>query len=420
MKQFGLAVSVLLVAVSVFLCSRIISNSLSNQNYNNDYAELNNIRYGLLSVAEWKRQIKTILADEIDRLDLTGQDAKVLRKNIEAHLHELVDKVYNQVREENSKSPAGWVKQSFINVFINPEAIKKGIPEYTDAIFREITNSRTKSQIKSILNKQLERYSEKTFGAQDDSQVSTILIRTNAPDIASARGKLKAAISEKRALIAKDAIVLAIIAIIIFSFPVLSRGGVAPSMYILLVSMLVILLIAGVTTPMINMEAKISHLRFFLLGHDIYFDDQVLYFQSKSVLDVFWLLINYKDVLMKFVAVLIITFSIIFPMLKLLASMAYYYDYCGARKNVVVKFFTFNSGKWSMADVVVVSIFMAYIGASGIIGSQLAAISRSSPELAILTMNGTSLQPGYYLFLAYTMLAMVLSEYFAKMPNKFV
>jgi uncharacterized paraquat-inducible protein A len=31
----------------------------------------------------------------------------------------------------------------------------------------------------------------------------------------------------------------------------------------------------------------------------------------------------------------------------------------------------FKTGKWSMADVIVVAIFMAYIGFSGIVGEQL-------------------------------------------------
>jgi hypothetical protein len=47
------------------------------------------------------------------------------------------------------------------------------------------------------------------------------------------------------------------------------------------------LLVAGVTTPMIDMEAKISQMSFVLLGHPIHFENQVLYFQSKSILDVF-------------------------------------------------------------------------------------------------------------------------------------
>jgi len=50
-----------------------------------------------------------------------------------------------------------------------------------------------------------------------------------------------------------------------------------------------------------------------------------------------------------------------------------------------------------MADVMVVAMFMTYIGFNGIITNQLGQLSSSAPELEILTTNGTSLQPGYYL-----------------------
>ena len=125
------------------------------------------------------------------------------------------------------------------------------------------------------------------------------------------------------------------------------------------------LLIAGVTTPMIDMEAKIIRLSFVLMGHPLHFENQILYFQTKSILDVFWILITDKDMQMKFVGVLMITFSTVFPLLKILSSLGYYYNYHCARENPVVEFFVLKSGKWSMADVMVIAIFMAYIDSTG-------------------------------------------------------
>ena len=179
---------------------------------------------------------------------------------------------------------------------------------------------------------------------------------------------------------------------------------------------LVVLLAAGVTTPMIDMEAKISQMSFVLAGYPIHFENQVLYFQSKSILDVFWIMITHKDLQMKVVGVLVITFSIFFPLLKIASSLVYYYNYRQARENPVVRFFVLKSGKWSMADVLVVAIFMAYIGFNGIITSQFGQLSSVSQELVILTTNGTSLQPGYYLFLTYTLLALFLSGFLSRAP----
>ncbi len=210
-----------------------------------------------------------------------------------------------------------------------------------------------------------------------------------------------------------------ILSVILFALSGFSRQPLAPSRYILLVLSLIILLIAGVTTPMIDMEAKISQMSFVLMGHPIHFENQVLYFQSKSILDVFWIMITHKDIQMKFVGVLLITFSIVFPLLKIASSLGYYYNYHHARENPVIRFFVLKSGKWSMADVMVVAIFMAYIGFNGIISSQFGQLSSAAQEVVILTTNGTSLQPGYYLFLTYTLLALFLSGFLTRKPQAF-
>ena len=417
MKLLKLSLSLIIVIVSVVLCQQIISNSISNQKNKNDYAELNHVKYGLFSVEEWKRQINIILAEEIDKLTLSRTNERELRKHIEVLLNTLIDEVDKNIREANSGSAEGWVKQSFMNIFISLKDIKKGIPGYTDAVIHEMTTSKTKGQIKTMLKKKLERYSNETFDTQDTSQMSRILLRTDSKDIESARINLSEAISVKHHRIFKEAILLIILSVILFASSGFSKEPLAPSRYILLVLSLIILLIAGVTTPMIDMEAKISQMSIVLMGHPIHFENQVLYFQSKSILDVFWIMITYKDIQMKFVGVLLITFSIFFPLLKIVSSLGYYYNYHRARENPVIKFFVLKSGKWSMADVMVVAIFMAYIGFNGIITSQFDQLISASEELEIVTTNGTALQPGYYLFVTYTLLALFFSGFLTRKPQ---
>jgi uncharacterized small protein (DUF1192 family) len=418
MKLLKLFLSLIIIIALVILCHQVISNSISNQKNKNDYAELNHVKYGLLSVDEWKQQITAILNEEINKLYLSRANERDLRKHIEVLLNTLIDQVDKKIREENSGSAEGRFKQSFINIFISLKDIKKGIPEYAGAIIHEMTKSKTRGQIKTMLNKQLEQYVSQTFDTPDTSQISRILLRTDSKDIESARINLKKAILVKQNLIFWESILLIILSVILFAWSGFSKKPLTPSRYILLVLSLIILLIAGVTTPMIDLEAKISQMSFVLMGHTIHFENQVLYFQSKSILDVFWIMIIHQDIQMKFVGVLLITFSIFFPLLKIVSSLGYYYNYYQARENPVIKFFVLKSGKWSMADVMVVAMFMTYIGFNGIITNQLGQLSSSAPqELEILTTNGTSLQPGYYLFLTYTLLALFLSGFLTRKPQ---
>ena len=417
MKLLNLIVSILIVIASALLCYQVIQNSISNQKNKYDYAELNHIKYGLLSIDEWKVQVTTILNEEINKLYLTKATKRELRKPVEALLNTLIDKVYEQLREENSKSTKGKIKQSVMKAFIKIEDIKKGIPEYADALINEITKTRTKKQLKAMLNKQLEQYFSHTFDTQNTSPINRILTRTGSKDIEEAKTKLSEEISVKEERIYKEAMLLILLSLILYALAGFRKGPPPPSRYLLLILSLLILLIGGVTTPMIDMEATISQMVFVLMGHPVNFENQVLYFQSKSILDVFWVMITHKDMLMKIVGALLITFSIIFPVLKLTASLGYYFNMRGSRNNRLINFFVFKSGKWSMADVMVVAIFMAFIGFNGIITSQFGKLASANQELVILTTNATSLQPGYYLFLTYTVLALFLSGYLAREPK---
>jgi Paraquat-inducible protein A len=417
MKLINLILSLIIIIASGILCQQIISNSLSNQNNKNDYAELNSVKYGLLSIDEWKRQVTEILAEEINKLYLSKANEKVLRKHIEVLLNTLIDEVDKKIREENAATAGGRVTQSFINIFVNLDVIKKGIPEYANAVIHEMTKPKTKRQIKSVLNKQLEQYSDQTFDTQDTPLLSRILLRTGSKDIEGARIKLIEEISVKHSLIIKEAALLIMLSVILFALSGFSRQPLTPSRYIFLILSLVTLLIAGVTTPTIDMEATISQMNFMLIGHPIHFENQVLYFQSKSILDVFWIMITHKDIQMKLVGILLITFSIVFPLLKIVSSLGYYFNYHKLRENPVIRFFVLKSGKWSMADVMVVAIFMAYIGFNGIITSQLGHLRSTSQEMVILTTNATALQPGYYLFLTYTLLALILSGFLTRKPR---
>lgn len=418
-KPFQVILSIIIMIASIALCHQIISHSIANQKNKNDYAELNHIKYGLFSVEEWKQQITLIIAEEISKLYLSGVNERKLRKHIEIQLNTLIDQVDKKIREEHKGSAEGWIKQSFINIFISLEDIKKGIPEYAAAILHEMTKSQTQDQLKAMLNRQLSLYLNKTFDTQDTSNRDRILLRTNSGDIESARIKLNEEITTKHQLIWVESFLLILIAASLFAWSGFSKRPLAPSTYMLLVWLLILLLIVGVTTPMIDMEAKVIHMRFVLMGHSLHFENQVLFFQSKSILDVFWIMMTYKDIQMKFVGILLITFSILFPLFKIVSSLGYYYDFHSARKNPVIRFFVLKSGKWSMADVMVVAIFMAYIGFNGIVTSQFEQLSTSAsaPELELLTTNGTALQAGYYLFMTYTLLALFLSGFLKGIPQ---
>jgi hypothetical protein len=78
-------------------------------------------------------------------------------------------------------------------------------------------------------------------------------------------------------------------------------------------------------------------------------------------------------------------------------------------ESTFIKYFAFQSGKWSMADVIVIAILMVYIGLNGLLEGQLAKLNIRSDTLTIITTNNTALQPGYIIFISFVLYGLVLS-----------
>jgi hypothetical protein len=176
--------------------------------------------------------------------------------------------------------------------------------------------------------------------------------------------------------------------------------------------------VAGISTPMIDLEARIDRLVFLLIGEEVVFTDNIIFFQTKSITDIVEILIREGSFEMVFVGILVFTFSIVFPFSKLLSSYLYSLRIGRLNDNRLIRFFVVKSGKWSMADVMVVAFFMAYVGFNGIVASQLDSLKGSTESVEIFTTNGTKLLGGFYLFLSFCISSLVLSEVMVRQAGK--
>lgn len=417
LKRFNFILSIIILILSAILCQQIIANSITNQKNRSEYAELNSVKYGILNLQKWKQHVAGILLAEINTFDLSEKNEQDIKNKIRDLLNTLIDKVETNIREEYSGSAWGKAKLSIINIFVSMDDIKKGIPKYADAIYNETITAKTKNHIKLILNREVFKFSRETYDTQDRSRLNSILSNTESRDIETARIKVNNKIAVMDKLIFHESLIMIILSVILFSISGFRMKPLTPSRYIFLVSSLIILLTVGVTTPMMNIEAKISSITFMVMGHPIRFVDQIMYFQSKSIIDVFRIMIKNEDFMMKFVGILMIIFSVIFPLLKITSSMIYYFNFFKASNNPLIKFFVFKSGKWSMADVMAVAIFMSYVGFNGTIKTQLSYMNLIGQKQDIVTLNGSFLQPGFYLFLSYVLLALFFAVFLARKPQ---
>ncbi|WP_058553552.1 paraquat-inducible protein A [Thiohalocapsa sp. ML1] len=411
----ALSLGTLLLA-AVLLASQLILDLRRVQQLETDLAELHDVRYGLLNASLWVERLSGLLARKIDTFELTDENRPALKRNIEIALDRILVEVERYLRQRNAGGGNFWerlggaFRQGVQDFLVDFTELRAQVPAYAEAILDEFERPEARAQLKAQLLAAVDGAAAATFTATDFSAYRAVLARHGCADAAACEPGLRAEADalQARARSFSAGVLLAVAGMFLVAWR--ERPHLQPEVMAMLTAGALVLLAGGVVTPMIDVEARISELRFMLLGEPIVFTDQVLYFQSKSILDVVRVLVETRAWDMILVAVLITLFSLVFPSFKVLAGFVYYLDWRGLRTNCFVYFFALRSGKWSMADVLVVAMLMAYVGFSGLVESQVAAMAGSGRGVDVITTNGTALQLGFYLFLAFVLASLVLSS----------
>lgn len=377
-----------------------------------DYVELSHIKYGLFNVDEWKIVIADIIDKKVREFEVTPENEKEIRRKTETILKELLDQAEVLMEEENKREGIkGFFRQAVSSFVVPFDKLRERIPEFTNTIVKALKDPQTKNDIKNYLVEKVDEFADDTVGKMDYSVFNMLLEKYHVDSKEAAFEQI-----DHQRLAAEQKVqifiwLLAIAAVMLTIMVFLKDAGVF-EMGVYTVTAFV-LLVAGITLPMIDIEATISSFTFLLLGEPVTFENQVLFFQSKSIMEVVAILMERGDAPLAVVALLIFSFSILIPILKLVFSFI-----ALARKSSphtkVGKFIVFKSGKWSMADVMVVALFMAYIGFSGVINSQLTQLERASGTLEVFTTNNSTLQLGFFLFTAYSVVGLLLSSNISK------
>jgi hypothetical protein len=372
-----------------------------------ELAEISHVRYGVLNADRWVEKIVPILAAQIDALDLTATSRASLRPTVVNALNRLLDEVQKQLAPKPSPdgAPAGFAalaQTMFLNNMM--AGLKPHVPEYADMVLKELGKPENKQAVKDYLRGAVTDGAKTTFGSVDMTWYSAILKQNGCADATACKNELGRRIHElDSSAVFHSALALAATAL---SFLLLGNRRSAIAIQLLFC---MALLVGGILTPMIEVEAKISKISLTFFGQPVVFSEQVLYYQSKSVLEVFRTLITLGQPEMILVAVLVLTFSVIFPTLKVIAVGLCLHDPSLLKKYRVARFFALESSKWSMADVMALAIFMAFVAFNGLISSAMSALKSPVAELVIPT-DSSKLLPGFYLFVGFCMSSLWLAR----------
>src|SRR4051812_12295060 len=83
-----------------------------------DYAELNNIQYGLLSVDAWRDHITMIVNEQIEGFELNKDQEKILKIQLNTILNAMVTQANGMVNEKQ-KTLGGKLKKAAVKTFVN-------------------------------------------------------------------------------------------------------------------------------------------------------------------------------------------------------------------------------------------------------------------------------------------------------------
>lgn len=379
-----------------------------------DLAELRDVRWGLLDADQWVTRIAAILDRRIDAFGVTEENRPVIKRNVERVLDRLIVEIEAIQRREN-RAGGSWVervqgalRQGVQDFVIDFDALRARVPFYAERVLEELSTPEAKADLRAQLRSAVAELAAETFAETDRSAFDAVLARHGCADASACAARIGPEIAERRTRIERHAAAAVALVTLLFAL-LLLRPGLGRMPVLLMTGATVVLLAGGILTPMISIEAEITELRLTLVGEPVVFREQVIYFQMKSVIDVVHTLARTGEADMLLVAGLVALFSVVFPLAKVVAGFLYWHDWRGLRASPAVRFFALKSGKWSMADVLVVAMFMAYVGFRGLVASQLGSLAGRGPAVDVLTTNGTALEMGFYLFLGFVLASLVLS-----------
>lgn len=408
MKKYRTISLYILFALSVFLMVKIYRGENSLNTFKADEIEVANVKYGLFNADEWKSILADIITEKINDFEIDADNGQIIESRISTLLTTVINQFEESYYQKNASSISGFFQGSIASLTGVFRRMKEDIPMFSEEIVNFINEEGNRDSIREYILLKIDEYTQSTFAEFDYTYRDNILAKYGISDVNNASIVIGRLITQEQSSVSVFKNQILFIWIICLAYLFFIRRVQRAEIYALL-GISSVFLFAGIFIPMIEIDARISSLSFELLSTNIEFTNQVLFYKSKSIIDVVSIMLFQKRLDLIFVGLGIFAFSIFFPLLKLM-STAYYIENNEIRSNKLVSFLVFQSGKWSMADVMVIAIFMAYIGFNGILTEQLTQLENLSPSLDIISTNESNLRTGFYLFSGYVILSLMISQ----------
>ena len=428
------------LALSAYIGKQIIEIKTAGQKRQAmiiDRVDMRHVRFGLFNEDSWKSKFGPLIDQRLEEFEIPLEAKEGIEQYVREYLYSFYDdqiasgKIVDQFlqKSDGKNEPIKFMGVTLdidINSIIKKELtnyLKKAdlrgqIPGIAKQVSREL--GKNEDQIKAYLKTEIERladiqgadlYKHPMLGTFSD-RYGCLTIDDCIALVDAEIKVLEAEETSKRNLILLlSGLLILLIVLPLFFFKeqwwkwvTVPIGTVLALLY----------LWPALTMPMIDILAELPKVTLNLLGSTIRYGDQVLFYQSKSILEVVDLLLDTSNWDSQLVGYLILAFSIIFPIIKTICTIIS--TYVGKKNDLFFKAAAYL-GKWSMADVFVVALFMAYIGFNGMLGAQMNQFAGSGSGYSVTTYDETVLRPGALFFAGFVLISLIVSTllvYFKK------
>jgi hypothetical protein len=402
-----------LLAGAVYCGYRLHHLSTERTQVKEDYSLSNSVTFGLFSIDEWSDRIARLIDGKIEAYHITPKLKRDIRKGVEAELHGLIAKTVREIKKPQ-KSVGGKLKKLAFNILVDSAELQAQVRPFANTIVAKVSSRRSEERLKEIAGSKFKQLITQTY---DSTRVANYEVtkyvykKYKVSNPVSFNNEKKARVAHLTNELIKYVCILlgCVVAALLLWLSMRRHVELQTPLFVFSLLFAFVLLVVGTVVPIIEVDARIQSMDLMLLGEKMTFKNQVLFYQSKSIVGIVNTLMSQRKPDTIVVGALIMLFVLVLPLLRLIAKGIYVLSTKKIARHPVVRYLTFELGKWDMADVMIVGVLMTYIGLNGIIKSQLSTLNIHTPSLTMITDNGTSLQPGYFIFVGYGLFAALLS-----------
>ena len=272
-----------LLAIAGWSGYKVYTLSSERAEIKKDYSVLNNITHGLLSVNAWRDHMIRVVTRRIDDFELTAEQEKALKYEVSQVLHAVIDKA-DSMLDKKQKTIGGKLKKLAIRTFVKEEKLHAQVPVFAQTIVNEIKKPKNKEKLKFLVQSKMAQFGAITYDSVNDvKRIESIIYKYEAAEVAEFNITSQSMLDglQERTYFYTFVILTIMIMFLVMWWLLRFQKTLYTPPFVISVLLALAVLFVGLTTPMIEIDARIKEMSVILLGENMSFHDQVIFFQSK-------------------------------------------------------------------------------------------------------------------------------------------